>query len=171
MLIAARSSKDFACCLRATSSAWAKYSSAFARSGAGDLSAISPAMRWTSASNHVSPVVFTAVIASLMTRAHYWHSHPRAHQTLLEAVKAYLERRAPAADTAPRWLRWGDDDTLILAVRSNDTSKVSIPKPKDVSKPYRKRGSAMTNRRRNWGDGSLVGAWQRRLSAALLGQR
>ena len=33
MLIAARSSQDFACCLRATASARSKYASAFAASG------------------------------------------------------------------------------------------------------------------------------------------
>ena len=61
MLIAARSSQDFACCWRATASARSKYASAFAASGSGDLSAISPAMRWTSASHHVSLVVSTVV--------------------------------------------------------------------------------------------------------------
>ena len=45
MLIAARSSQDFACCSRATASARSKYASAFAVSGCGDLSAISPAAR------------------------------------------------------------------------------------------------------------------------------
>ena len=68
MLIAARSSQDFACCWRATESARSKYASAFAVSGRGDLSAISPAMRLTSASNHLSPVVSIAVIASPMHR-------------------------------------------------------------------------------------------------------
>ena len=43
MLIAARSSQDFACCSRATASARSKYASAFAASGSGDISAISPA--------------------------------------------------------------------------------------------------------------------------------
>ena len=54
MLIAARSSQDFACCWRATASARSKYASAFAASGSGDSSAISPAMRLTSASYHLS---------------------------------------------------------------------------------------------------------------------
>jgi hypothetical protein len=49
MLIAARSSQDFACCARATASARSKYASAFTVSGCGYLSAISPAMRWMSA--------------------------------------------------------------------------------------------------------------------------
>ena len=39
MLIAARSSQDFACCARARASARSKYASAFAASGCGDLSA------------------------------------------------------------------------------------------------------------------------------------
>ena len=43
MLIAARSSQDFACCARATVSARSKYTSAFAVSGCGDIIAISPA--------------------------------------------------------------------------------------------------------------------------------
>src|SRR5271166_96763 len=68
MLIAARSSQDFACCSRATASARSKYASALAASGSGASSAISPAMRWTSASHHVSLVVSTAVIASPMQR-------------------------------------------------------------------------------------------------------
>ena len=37
MLIAARSSQDFACCSRATASARSKYASAFAASGSGDM--------------------------------------------------------------------------------------------------------------------------------------
>src|SRR5208282_670902 len=68
MLIAARNSQDFACCARATASARSKYASAFAPSGPGDFSAISPAMRWMPASHHVSLVVSTAVIASPMQR-------------------------------------------------------------------------------------------------------
>src|ERR1700688_4158482 len=80
MLIAARSSHDFACCLPATASARSKYDSAFAASGSGDISAISPAMRWISASHHLSLVVSTAVIASSMQRqaSSYW---PRSTQT------------------------------------------------------------------------------------------
>src|SRR5262249_45438329 len=68
MLIAARSSQDFACCSRATASARAKYASAFASSGSGESSAISPPMRLTSASHHLSLAVSTAVIASPMQR-------------------------------------------------------------------------------------------------------
>ena len=68
MLIAARSSQDFACCLRATASARSKYASAFAAFSSGDSSTISPAMRWMSASHHFSLVVSTAVIASPMQR-------------------------------------------------------------------------------------------------------
>jgi hypothetical protein len=66
MLIAARSSQDFACCDRATASARSKYACAFAASGFGVISAISPAMRLTSASYQLSLVVSTVVIASLM---------------------------------------------------------------------------------------------------------
>src|SRR5215470_5966960 len=68
MLIAACSSQDFACWARATPSARSKYASAFAASGSGDSSAISPAMRWTSASHHLSLAVSTAVIVSPMQR-------------------------------------------------------------------------------------------------------
>src|SRR5215470_19263060 len=68
MLIAARNSQDFACCLRETASARSKYASAFAASGVGDFSAISPAMRLISASHHLSFAVSTAVIASPMQR-------------------------------------------------------------------------------------------------------
>ena len=39
MLIAARSSQDFACCWRATASACSKYCCAFATSGSGDINA------------------------------------------------------------------------------------------------------------------------------------
>ena len=46
--MAARSSQDLACCWRATKRARSKEASAFAVSACGDLSAISPAMRWTS---------------------------------------------------------------------------------------------------------------------------
>ena len=49
---------------RATASARLKYASTFAASGSGDSSAISPAMRWTSASHHLSFVFSTAAIAS-----------------------------------------------------------------------------------------------------------
>jgi hypothetical protein len=68
MLIAARSSKDFACCARATACARSKYASAFPASGSGDVSAISPAVRWISASHHRSFVVSASVIASPMQR-------------------------------------------------------------------------------------------------------
>src|SRR3974377_222805 len=68
MLIVARNSQDFSCCPRATASARSKYASAFAASGSGDISAISPAVRWMSASHHFSLVVSTAVIASPMQR-------------------------------------------------------------------------------------------------------
>jgi hypothetical protein len=43
MLVAARSSSDLACCVRATASARSKGASTFTTSGFGDLSAISPA--------------------------------------------------------------------------------------------------------------------------------
>jgi hypothetical protein len=68
MLIAARSSHDLACWWRATVSARSKYASAFVVSRSGDLSAISPATRLISASNHLSSVVSTAVTASLIQR-------------------------------------------------------------------------------------------------------
>jgi hypothetical protein len=45
-----------------------KYNSAFAASGSGDSNAILPVMRLTSASHILSPVVSTAIIASLMLR-------------------------------------------------------------------------------------------------------
>ena len=64
MLIAARSSQDFACCWRATASARWKCPSAFAASGSGDFSAISPATRLASASHTLSLVVSTMFIAS-----------------------------------------------------------------------------------------------------------
>ena len=54
--------------VRATASARSKYASAFATSNSGDLSAISPAIRLTSASCHFSLVVSTAVIALPMQR-------------------------------------------------------------------------------------------------------
>jgi hypothetical protein len=54
MLIAARSSQDFACCARATDRERLKYASAFGAPAPGDVSAISPAMRFTSASHHFS---------------------------------------------------------------------------------------------------------------------
>src|SRR5262245_42689092 len=68
MLIAARNSQDFACCARATVSARSKYVSACDEPSCGNFSAISPAMRWISASYHRSFVVSTAVIASVMQR-------------------------------------------------------------------------------------------------------
>ena len=66
MLIAARSSQDFACCPRAIASARSKYASAFVASGAGDISATSPAMRWISASYQLSLLVSITVKASLI---------------------------------------------------------------------------------------------------------
>jgi hypothetical protein len=45
-----------------------KYCCAFASSGFGDINAISPAMRWTSASHHFSSVASATVIASAMQR-------------------------------------------------------------------------------------------------------
>src|SRR5215468_8639514 len=68
MLIAARNSQDFACCTRATVSARSKYAPACDEPSCGNLSAISPAMRWISASYQRSFVVSTAVIASVMQR-------------------------------------------------------------------------------------------------------
>src|SRR6185437_9204021 len=68
MLIAARNSKDFACCLRAIASARSKYVSAFAVSDVSDLSTISPASRLVSASHHFSLVVSIAAIASSTQR-------------------------------------------------------------------------------------------------------
>ena len=66
MLIAARSSQDFAFCFRAISSAVAKQASAFAASGSVPSSAISPATRLISPSYQLSFVVFTAAVASSM---------------------------------------------------------------------------------------------------------
>src|SRR5262249_19285186 len=68
MLIAARNSQDLACCIRATVSARSKYSSAGDGPTCGNFSAISPAMRTTSASYQRSFVVCTEVIASPMQR-------------------------------------------------------------------------------------------------------
>src|SRR5262249_33278040 len=68
MLIAARSSKDFACCLRATASACSKYAPACDEPSRGNFNAISPFMRLISASHHRSLVVSTSVIASPMQR-------------------------------------------------------------------------------------------------------
>src|SRR5262249_52551480 len=68
MLIAARNSQDFACCALAAARARSKYSSAFAASGSGESSAISPAMRLTSASHHLSLALSTAASASPMHR-------------------------------------------------------------------------------------------------------
>ena len=68
MLIAARSSQDFAFCSRAMARARSKCASAFAASGSGNMSAILPAVRWISASHHFSLVVSIAVIASPMQR-------------------------------------------------------------------------------------------------------
>ena len=53
----------------AAPAARSKYPSAFAASGLGDLSEISPATRLTSTSNHLSLVVSTAVIASPTVRS------------------------------------------------------------------------------------------------------
>src|SRR5215510_3717073 len=68
MLVAARNSQDFACCALATESARSKYVSAFAALGLCDSTVISPAMRWISASCHLSLVVSAAVMASSMQR-------------------------------------------------------------------------------------------------------
>src|SRR5271170_3506774 len=68
MLIAARSSKDFACCLLAIASARSKYASAFAASKARDSSTISPAIRWISASHQISLDALDAAIASPIQR-------------------------------------------------------------------------------------------------------
>src|SRR5262249_17234056 len=78
MLIAARSSNDFACCSRATVSECSKYASAFAASCS--VNAISPAKRSISASNHLSLVVSTVVVASPMLRqaSSNWPSYERA---------------------------------------------------------------------------------------------
>src|ERR1700754_129771 len=80
MLIAACSSRDFACCARATASARSKQVSALVASRSGDIRAISPAMRWTSASYHLSVVVSTAVIASpiWLQASSHWPSSPQA---------------------------------------------------------------------------------------------
>jgi hypothetical protein len=66
MLIAPRSSQDLACCLRATVIARSKCASAFAASGFGIISSISPAVRWTSDSVQRSLVTSTIAIASRM---------------------------------------------------------------------------------------------------------
>jgi hypothetical protein len=61
-LIAARSSQDFACCARATVSARSKYVSAFATFRSGDINAISPTTRLTSASHQFSFAVFKLIM-------------------------------------------------------------------------------------------------------------
>src|SRR5262247_568299 len=66
MLMAARSSHDFACCARATVSARSKYAPACDEASGDNFSAISPFMRLISASYHRSFVVSTEVIASPM---------------------------------------------------------------------------------------------------------
>src|SRR6516165_5276096 len=60
----ARSSQDLACCAMATARARSKSVSAFAASGSGNINAISPAVRWISASYHFSWVDTAAVMAS-----------------------------------------------------------------------------------------------------------
>ena len=70
-LIEARSSQDLACCARAIASARSKWVCAFASSRSGDLSAISPAVRWTSASGHLSLVASIIVIASRSSAKRY----------------------------------------------------------------------------------------------------
>src|SRR6476619_5650159 len=74
MLIAARSSQDLACCSRATARARSKYASAFTASRSGEIRVISPAIRDMSASHHLSFVVFTAWMASLIQREASWKS-------------------------------------------------------------------------------------------------
>src|SRR3984885_9485376 len=64
MLVAARSSQDFAFCFRAISSALTKQVSALGTSGFALKRAIAPATRLISASYQFSFVLFTAVIAS-----------------------------------------------------------------------------------------------------------
>jgi hypothetical protein len=64
MLIAARSSHEFAFCSRAMAMARSKCTSAVAASGACDISSIFPAVRWISASHHFSLVASAAVMAS-----------------------------------------------------------------------------------------------------------
>src|SRR5262249_13958756 len=51
---------------RATARAWSKYACVFAASDSGDFSEISPAIRLTSASHHLSLLFSIAVIASRM---------------------------------------------------------------------------------------------------------
>ena len=68
MLIAARSSQDFACCARATASARSKYASAFVALDCGAFRAIFPAIRVTSASCNLSLVFSISVSASSMQR-------------------------------------------------------------------------------------------------------
>src|SRR5271155_1622120 len=68
MLVAARSSQDFACCARATASARSKYASAFAASGSPERRTMSPAKRWMSASHQLSLDASLAAIASPMQR-------------------------------------------------------------------------------------------------------
>ena len=82
MLIAARSSQDFACCWRATASARSKYASAFAASGSATSSAISPAMRLTSASHHLSLLV-----------SHRGHRFADAAPGIIELTKFRISSR------------------------------------------------------------------------------
>ena len=56
-LVAARSSQERACCARATPSARSNEACASPSSRSGDMSSISPRMRWTSASSHLVPIV------------------------------------------------------------------------------------------------------------------
>jgi hypothetical protein len=60
--------QDFAFCSRAMQRARSKCASAFAKSGPGANKVISPAVRCTSASDHLSLVVSTDLIASSMQR-------------------------------------------------------------------------------------------------------
>ena len=83
MLIAERSSQDFAFWARATPNARSKYACPLAISGLRAISEISPAMRLASASNHVSLLVSTAVSASPMQRQASWN-WPRSACALAE---------------------------------------------------------------------------------------
>src|ERR1700747_3642047 len=85
MLIDARSSQDLASWSRATASARSKYASALAASDSDD-NAISPAIRSTSASHHLSFVVEIVAIAS-PTQCHALSICPRSAYALPRHAK------------------------------------------------------------------------------------
>src|SRR6478672_1776665 len=94
-LTAARSSQDFAYCCRATERARSKYSSAFTASRSGEIRVISPAIRDMSASHHLSFVVFTAWMASLIQREASWKSPSSAYACANRDTKKGVQIFAP----------------------------------------------------------------------------